>query len=579
MLTAFAGSPVAIGILIVILAVAAVAAGAMAAAVVVARVITVASFAVMATQSLIQGARIAAGWLLAMGPIGWVIGIIGALVAAFVWAYNNVGWFKDGVDAAMRWVGDAFKWLHEKAIRPAFEGISAAIRWAWDRMLKPTFDAIVWMIDNVLAPTFDWLWKTIIKPAFDGIGAAIKWVWENVIRPVFKTLGDFITKTIPNAFRDGVGFIKTHWEKLQEIAKKPVRFVVDQIINRGLIDGLNGIGNFLDLPDIPHVKLPKGFADGGYTGPGGKYQPAGIVHAGEFVFTQEQTRKAGIGNLYAMADALTGYAKGGYVNPLKQMALTQGYNRVHKGIDLAAQVGTPVYATQDGVVSHAGDGARAPGVWGGTEIHVLGNGIETWFAHLSQMAVKLGQNVRAGQQIGLSGNTGISSGPHLHFGVFNGGWPNDIDPLSYLGGAGVPNGKPWNPIADIIGGLVNQFKKSFPAAGFIADLAIGAGKKILDGAVAFVTGQSGKDGNATGAPYLHDNGGVLNPGLSSIMNATRKPEAILTSQQWADIHKLAVGDGGSRGGVNFNGPIHVRDENELARIMLNKQRDAQAVYA
>jgi len=317
---------------------------------------------------------------------------------------------------------------------------------------------------------------------------------------------------------------------------------------------LNGIGNFLDLPDIPHVQLPKGFADGGYTGDGGKYEPKGVVHGGEFVFTKEQTRRAGVGNLYAAAKALTGYAKGGYVNPLKQMALTQGYNRVHKGIDLAAQVGTPVYATQDGVVTHAGDGARAPGVWGGTEIHVLGKGIETWFAHLSKLGVKHGDSVRAGQQIGLSGNTGISSGPHLHFGVFQGGWPNDIDPLSYLGGAGVPDGKPWNPIADIVGGLVDQFKKTFPAAGFIADLAIGAGKKILDGAVGFVTGQSGKDGNATG-PYLHDNGGVLNPGLSTILNATRKPEAIYNHQQNQALQTLAAR--GARGAAGGTGDVHI----------------------
>jgi hypothetical protein len=62
---------------------------------------------------------------------------------------------------------------------------------------------------------------------------------------------------------------------------------------------------------------PAGYAEGGYTGPGGKYQPAGIVHAGEFVFTQEQTRKAGVSNLAAMAMALNGYAGGGYVDPIQ----------------------------------------------------------------------------------------------------------------------------------------------------------------------------------------------------------------------------------------------------------------------
>ena len=55
---------------------------------------------------------------------------------------------------------------------------------------------------------------------------------------------------------------------------------------------------------------PKGMADGGYTGDGGKYQPAGIVHAGEFVMNKEATSRIGVGNLYKM---MRGYADGGYV--------------------------------------------------------------------------------------------------------------------------------------------------------------------------------------------------------------------------------------------------------------------------
>lgn len=52
-----------------------------------------------------------------------------------------------------------------------------------------------------------------------------------------------------------------------------------------------------------------GWADGGYTGSGGKYDPAGVVHRGEFVFTKEATSRIGVGNLYQM---MRGYASGGY---------------------------------------------------------------------------------------------------------------------------------------------------------------------------------------------------------------------------------------------------------------------------
>jgi murein DD-endopeptidase MepM/ murein hydrolase activator NlpD len=444
-------------------------------------------------------------------------------------------------------VGPAFNWLWSSVIQPVFGFIGALISFWWNSTVKPIFDAIAWVLNNVLGPAFSWLYTNVIKPNFDSIGAAISWVWLNVIKPVFDALSDFVTKTIPKAFEDGVSFIKTAWDKLQEIAKAPVRFVVNTVLNDGLIGGLNNIGGFLGLKPLPRVALPPGFADGGYTGPGGKNQPAGIVHAGEVVFSQEDIKRhGGVGAVEALRRGV-GYAMGGIVAPLKNLAVTQGYNRVHKGIDYAAGVGTPVYATQDGVVSHAGPGARAPGVWGGNEVHVLGNGIETWFAHLSQIGVRLGETVRAGQQVAASGNTGISSGPHLHFGVFNGGWPNDIDPNAYLGGAGVPDGKPWNPIAGIVEGLMSSFKNAFPAAGFIADVAIGMGKKLLDGAVDFVSGNRSGDksvsGSAAGPSYLYDSGGILPPGISQVMNRTGKPEAILNPQQWADISRLAIEGG------------------------------------
>lgn len=71
-----------------------------------------------------------------------------------------------------------------------------------------------------------------------------------------------------------------------------------------------------------------GYATGGYTGSGGKYEPAGVVHRGEFVFTQEATNRIGVGNLYRM---MRGYATGGLVGGVALALLLLWCQRVCAG--------------------------------------------------------------------------------------------------------------------------------------------------------------------------------------------------------------------------------------------------------
>jgi murein DD-endopeptidase MepM/ murein hydrolase activator NlpD len=102
------------------------------------------------------------------------------------------------------------------------------------------------------------------------------------------------------------------------------------------------------------------------------------------------------------------------------------WGRMHEGIDIAVPSGTPVVASAAGTVIHAG----WLGGYGNLVVLDHGNGISTAYAHNSGLSVGVGTSVGQGQVIAYSGNTGHSTGPHVHFEVrVNGG---AVDPLGYL---------------------------------------------------------------------------------------------------------------------------------------------------
>lgn len=105
--------------------------------------------------------------------------------------------------------------------------------------------------------------------------------------------------------------------------------------------------------------------------------------------------------------------------------LTQGSHSGHVALDFGVPVGTPVKATLDGKVVYAGWNDQGYG-----NLVIVENGpYRVYFAHLSKIPVKVGEKVTAGTIIGYSGNTGNSTGPHLHYEVRKNGQP--IDPTSF----------------------------------------------------------------------------------------------------------------------------------------------------
>jgi murein DD-endopeptidase MepM/ murein hydrolase activator NlpD len=101
--------------------------------------------------------------------------------------------------------------------------------------------------------------------------------------------------------------------------------------------------------------------------------------------------------------------------------------RLHAGIDIAGERGTPIVAVAEGVVLFSG---RGPGGYGNVVILDHGGGLKTFYAHNERNLVRQGARVRRGQTVALMGDSGRASGTHLHFEVHQQG--RLVDPLRWL---------------------------------------------------------------------------------------------------------------------------------------------------
>ncbi|WP_147104152.1 M23 family metallopeptidase [Tateyamaria sp. syn59] len=175
----------------------------------------------------------------------------------------------------------------------------------------------------------------------------------------------------------------------------------------------------------------------GYSGQGGPLTPLSFSTRGEE--PSPDTRRAN--RLLNQMDTLNLYRiaaqKAPFATPVKDsFRFTSGFGfrrdpktggrRMHNGVDFAASVGTPLYATADGVVTHAGWQSGY-----GRLVKIQHEfGIETRYAHLSRLRVKVGQKVSRGDRIGDMGASGRVTGVHLHYEVRVGG--KAVNPMIYI---------------------------------------------------------------------------------------------------------------------------------------------------
>ncbi|MEU1152642.1 phage tail tape measure protein [Streptomyces sp. NPDC005918] len=249
----------------------------------------------MVAGAVATRAMAAGQWLLnaAMraNPIGLVIAALVALGVGLVIAYKKSAAFRAVVQGAMRGamsavraLGAAGLWLWRTAMLPAFRGVMAGSRTLRAVLAVSLAAGRAALRSLGVAGT---VLRAGMGAVFRGIGTAAGTFYNRGLKPPIdkaKSAAAAMKKAFVTA-KDGIG---KAFGQVRDLAKSPVRFIVNTIYNNGIRKIWNKVAGLVNLGNLPEVK---GFSSGGHTGPGGKHDPAGVVHAGEFVTKQSSTRR------------------------------------------------------------------------------------------------------------------------------------------------------------------------------------------------------------------------------------------------------------------------------------------------
>ncbi|MFI1532527.1 peptidoglycan DD-metalloendopeptidase family protein [Streptomyces griseus] len=212
---------------------------------------------------------------------------------------------------AFKALGAIATWLWEKAIGPAFDEIAADATWLWETILSPVFTWIgekaKWLYNKAIKPAFKdakdsfeglatagkWLWNEVLSPVFGWIGDGAEKLYKEHLKPAFKWMRDGV-KAVADSFETANTFIDEAWSKVADIAKEPIKIVIDTVYNGGIVPVWNAVAKITGADDLKPLKL-KGFHTGGIMS---GYSPGRddrviAVGGGEAILRPEVTRALG----------------------------------------------------------------------------------------------------------------------------------------------------------------------------------------------------------------------------------------------------------------------------------------------
>ncbi|WP_405560683.1 phage tail tape measure protein [Streptomyces sp. NBC_01180] len=586
------------------------------------------------STGLLVGAMELLDTVMALNPFVLVAIALAALVAGFIVAYKQSDTFRAIVQAAWHGIQVAASYAWNSVLKPTFAAIGTVVMWLYNTIIKPIFGLIViafkvwwfatrtilavvttiikglgkvalWLYNNAFKPAFTWiadkakwlygvaiapqvknikvvlnalgnvakgLYNSYIKPAFNWIASKAAWLYNNGVKGPFNSMKSAVG-AVGSAFSKAGKAIGDNWSKLKAKLKSPISFLINTVYNKGIVGVYNKAAKAFGAPTLPEFH-PKGFSAGGYTGPGGKYTPAGIVHAGEFVTNKAATSSIERSHPGALAymnqtGKLPGYSSGGLVGDL--------FGWVKKGGTALKGAGSAVWDSikkgaswlKDSMESSARAGVKAvvnplinlmPGGsagFGKMAKRIPAKVISSMFGFAKKADSKLGQ---AGGTIGNPGGSGVQRWKATVIkALAANGLSTDSsmvarilrqiatesggNPKAVQGNIGDIN----NKTGDLAKGLMQTISATFNANKFPGHGNIFNGYDNLLAALHYAKNRYGKSLSFLGNGHGYDEGGWLQPGVTKTVNKTGKPEAILNPAQWQSMSALA--QRGAQGGL------------------------------
>lgn len=507
--------------------------------------------------------------------------------------------------------------------------ISTVVGWLSD--LVSGISTVITWVRTHLGPAFTWLNQNIVQPVWRAIRGAVEGAWNKGIKPAFEAAKKGVA-AVGNAFEDAKNFIKRAWDKVMDIAKKPVRFIIEKIYNAGIVPTWNKVATAFGANPIKKMDI-SGWATGGvlpgYT-PGRDvhqfYSPGGMgleLSGGEAIMRPEWTRAVG----------------SQFVGTMNRIAKARGAKGVKEALAPALGGSAPMrtdrtlrYA-EGGIFSWIGKKAAGAGT-------ALWNGVKKGASWLKDT---LEGSARAGLKSVVDPLLRLFPGADTNFGKMIRKIPNRILDAIFgysktadkkggggLGGPRIQAALKW---AKTQNGLPYQWggngNPSWDCSGFMSAIeSVIRGQKphrrwsthafnggtppgwVRNGKSPFQVGithagvghtagtlggvnveSRGGDGvvvgkRARGAnsmlftdvygfmPGKYDAGGWLGPGQTGV-NQLRQPEAILTPSQWQTMSTLAAaGGGGLQAGDRLRLAIRDREFEAYLEAVADDRVDA-----